>query len=253
MKMRKGNKRGTLAQKAALPPQQPRIPPVIEEEVMRLAANNFGCKIIARMTGISHTSVIRIWNRNGANREQLRKRAATIETHRYLATRIAKSVGQGLPHQLREDLSAVAVATLAKLADTYDASTGVPFGAYAQQRIRGACLDSIRRRHYLNGTASELTSEVSEARLDTAANPESALIASMEQGETRTRLISQLTRLPGRLAVITWLHYMENRTIEQIAAELGVGASRVSQLHTEALGLMREQMGVKTQAAGGGR
>ncbi len=45
--------------------------------------------------------------------------------------------------------------------------------------------------------------------------------------------------------MILWLHYIEGQTLEAIAPKLGVVASRVSQLHREALEALKVRMGGK--------
>ena len=152
-----------------------------------------------------------------------------------LAGRIAKSVASDLPQHMREDLGQVAVIALMDAARSYDPHQNVPFGAFAQHRIRGACLDSIRRRHSKNSTAAELDQQTSEARPDPATQEQTVLA-----GEARLAMLRAIQQLPGRLAVVVWLHYFEERTIDSIAVSFGVNASRVSQLHRGALGLMRD-------------
>lgn len=237
-----GNNRGTQPRIGILPPPQPGISKAVQLEVVRLAEFGIGCKLVGRQVGISHTSVLRIWCRHGVSRAKLAKRRAIIEEHRSLAIRIAKSVAHDLPLHMREDLAPVALEKLLKLADAYNPAMGVPFAAYAQKGIRGACIDSIRRRHYVSATSSELSTEASEARADESATVEDSLIEREASAENRTVAVDAVCKLPGRLAVVAWLHYIEQRPIERIAAQLGVGASRVSQLHTEALGLMRVGM-----------
>lgn len=197
---------------------------------------------MARRLGVSHPTVLRVWKRAGIDREALATRNALVEEHRWLAERIAKSVGRDVPPQMRTELPGTAIIALTECASSFDPARGVAFPLFAQQRIRGACLDSIRRRHYTNGTATEYTREASERRLDVEqAPPEAALISE----DTKARVMEAIASLPGRYAVLIFLHYIEERTLEQIAPTLGVGASRLSQLHREALAKLKETMGAR--------
>lgn len=233
--------------KALVPPPPQRILPAVEQEILRLTRENFGgCKLIAGRVGVSHMTVIRVWSRNNIDRAQLAARNAIVEAHQDLAARIAKSVASELPVHMRSDLSGVALVALTQVAAEYDPARGVPFGAFAQQRIRGACLDSIRRRHYVNATAVEYTSEQSESRSDSTASVEVSAIESESRRARRAKAVEIIQKLPGRLAVLLWLHYIEEQTLEAIAPKLGVVASRLSQLHWEGISILKAQMGEKS-------
>lgn len=234
---------------ALVPPPQQKIPEAIEREVLRLTRENFGgCKLIARRLDISHTSVLRIWRRHGIDREQLAARNTLVEANRDLAIRIAKSVAADLPMHMREDLSGVAMIALTEAAGSFDPGNagGAKFTSWAHTKIRGACLDSVRRRHYANANAGEYTAEQSEARTDTTESHETTAIESEAKRIRRAKAVEVILRLPGRLAVLLWLHYLEGQTLEVIAPKLGVVASRLSQLHREGIAILKKQMGEKT-------
>ncbi len=58
--------------------------------------------------------------------------------------------------------------------------------------------------------------------------------------EDRARIDSAMDRLTARHREVLRLHYDEGRTLREIGLELGVTESRVSQIHAEALGRLRE-------------
>ncbi|MGQ7350702.1 sigma-70 family RNA polymerase sigma factor [Quadrisphaera oryzae] len=62
------------------------------------------------------------------------------------------------------------------------------------------------------------------------------------QGEQVRYLRAAVEALPERLRVVVAGLYLEDRSVADMAAELGVTESRISQLRTEALGLMRDGM-----------
>ncbi|MGQ7295891.1 sigma-70 family RNA polymerase sigma factor [Quadrisphaera sp. KR29] len=68
--------------------------------------------------------------------------------------------------------------------------------------------------------------------------PEEAVL----QGEQVRYLKAAVHALPERLRVVVAGLYLEDRAVADLAAELGVTESRISQLRTEALGLMRDGM-----------
>jgi RNA polymerase sigma factor for flagellar operon FliA len=79
---------------------------------------------------------------------------------------------------------------------------------------------------------------------ETLPEPGSELMA----GEEKRELMGTLNRLPERERMIVTLHYFEGVPLQEIARSLGVTESRVSQLHTRALRMMRE--GIEAAEAG---
>jgi RNA polymerase sigma factor for flagellar operon FliA len=56
-----------------------------------------------------------------------------------------------------------------------------------------------------------------------------------ETAEKRDRLAAEIDRLPERERQIVALYYLEELTMKEIGAVLGVTESRVSQIHTQAV------------------
>jgi RNA polymerase sigma factor (sigma-70 family) len=215
------------------------IPPEVRRAILSAAGSGQSIRVIARSNGVSHPTVLRVFRRHGIDRDALRARNALVEEHVWLADRIARSVARDVPPQMRTELPGVATIALTECAGSYDPARGVAFALYAQQRIRGACLDSIRRRHYIAGTSAEHPREASERRADDAESAETVMVSE----STKARVMEAITTLPGRYALLIFLHYIEGLQLEQIAPKMGVGASRLSQLHKEALRMLRERMG----------
>jgi RNA polymerase sigma factor for flagellar operon FliA len=61
----------------------------------------------------------------------------------------------------------------------------------------------------------------------------------MLAGERRQELVASLNRLPEREKMIVTLHYFHGVQLAEIARQLGVTESRVSQLHGRALRMLR--------------
>ena len=60
-----------------------------------------------------------------------------------------------------------------------------------------------------------------------------------ERAELRRGVAAALAALPEREREVLSLRYLRNWTLKQIAGQLGISESRVSQLHAQALGRMR--------------
>jgi RNA polymerase sigma factor for flagellar operon FliA len=81
------------------------------------------------------------------------------------------------------------------------------------------------------GTVDDLLPAI----LDT---PESALV----ERERQSYLHDAVQALPERLKVVVVGYFFEERTVKDLANELGVTESRISQLRTEAMGLLKDGM-----------
>lgn len=79
-------------------------------------------------------------------------------------------------------------------------------------------------------------SQVAATIRDDALTPEEHLLG----GERVHWLRAAVTELPERLRVVIAGLYLEDRSIADLAADLGVTQSRISQLRTEGLGLLRD-------------
>jgi RNA polymerase sigma factor for flagellar operon FliA len=73
------------------------------------------------------------------------------------------------------------------------------------------------------------------------------------EAERRARLAAALEQLPLRQQQALALYYVEELTMKEIGAVLGVGESRVSQMHSNALLRLREILGESRQARPRGR
>jgi RNA polymerase sigma factor FliA len=190
-------------------------------------------------------------------------------------------------HLSRDDLASAGSLALVQAAEAYDATTGVPFGAYARTRIVGALADELRSVDWATRSARKRIKETlavqesltaalgrtpnvdeianalgvdretaaagladaarSVTTLDEtiepflvsdAAGPEHALLAD----EQTTYVRAAVAALPDRMRAIVEAIYFDDRTVTEIAAELGITHSAVSQQRSEAIRLMREGM-----------
>lgn len=64
--------------------------------------------------------------------------------------------------------------------------------------------------------------------------------ASVEDGEQKTLLKKAIARLPIQERKVIKLYYFEGKTLKEVGKKLGVGESRISQIHSKALASLRE-------------
>src|SRR5437899_12058904 len=85
-----------------------------------------------------------------------REQQALVESAREIVEGIARSTRARCGRALRQDeLEAAGQLGLVEAAQSYDASLGVPFEAFARQRVGGAMLNAIKRaRPHLRGRAA---------------------------------------------------------------------------------------------------
>jgi RNA polymerase sigma factor for flagellar operon FliA len=184
-----------------------------------------------------------------------------------LAHRVA--ITYGLPPSVdTSDLVSCGVLGLAEAWGRYDPDRGVAFEAFAVPRVRGAIIDAIRaadwvprkarQRARLTGepvaflgsldevTAGDGDSSMADRLVDNEApQPGAALL----QTENKAELLAALDRLPDREKMIITCYYFEGVQLQQVARSLGVTESRVSQLHTRALKLLRAALEAEAEAA----
>jgi RNA polymerase sigma factor (sigma-70 family) len=191
----------------------------------------------------------------GKHRERLRaRRDALIEEHLSLVEGIARNLAKSLPNCFElDDLIATGNLALTHAATRYRprAHGGAPFAAYARLVVRGAILDSVRRRNWDEATRPGL--EVMRLRSDDAGDFE-AEIAEMDRDATRPAHDEAIDagRLARRLAeAISWLPLEQRRvlrmyydadepTLIEVGARLELSTHRTRQLHAAAVeGLRR--------------
>jgi RNA polymerase sigma factor FliA len=176
----------------------------------------------------------------------------------------------GLPAGVdTDDLVSNGVLGLAEAFDRYDSSRGVAFEAFAIPRVKGAIIDAIRdadwvprkarQRARMTGEPVAMLVSMDESRSsddgeqttaeriadDGQVEPGADLLAA----ENRRELVGALNRLPERERMIVTLHYFERVALQDIARALSVTESRVSQLHTRALRMLRSAIEAEEAAA----
>lgn len=170
----------------------------------------------------------------------LRRRDELIESHLELVRQIARAFLSSLPSSFElDDLIGAGNLGLLKAATNYDPRrhNGTPFSAYARPVILGAIRDSVRRREW--DWHEHTRSNVSEM-------PERAFTPEMEAFLDRVRQAEQVQRavdgLGERHRAVVDSYYGEEMRLPAVGERLGVGKSRASQLHVEALREIRAEL-----------
>jgi len=187
-----------------------------------------------------------------------------IADHSDIARRIALKVARRCPDWVqREDLIAAGMLGLTEAALRYDETRTEPFLSFAEQRIRGAVLDELRRGDLLPRRVRQLARKVNTAIRAVEATGETATdqtvadkfaaqqasrdIAPDEAAGHRQllqRVRAALDKLEQRDVTILGLHYIEDMTYQEIAKSLGITPSRVCQLLWRAVERLRGHLGV---------
>lgn len=82
----------------------------------------------------------------------------------------------------------------------------------------------------------------SPSALDTAASPDPDPFTQCLAGEDKARLTRAIAELPERDQQLLSLYYFEELTMKEVGAVLGIGESRVSQIHTALLAKLRARL-----------
>jgi RNA polymerase sigma factor for flagellar operon FliA len=213
------------------------------------------------------------------------ERNRLVEDNLAIVGYLVNDVCRRATHLSRDDLASAGAMGLVLAADSFDASLGVPFGAFARRRILGAIADEMRAADWATRTARKKIKEslavqesltaalgrtpnvdeiaaslgvdraaAGEALADAArtvsslddsiADTVAAQVASPEDSLLETErtgyVLAAVQSLPERMRYIVEQIYYEDRSVKDLAEELGTTHSAVSQQRAEAVRLMRD-------------
>lgn len=198
------------------------------------------------------------------------------------AKALALEIAKGIGHADRDELIASAYLGLAQAAAAFDATLGVTFETFAYYRIRGAVFDGLRKSSGLprrsrariaaEAAADALVQEEGRAAgtnaeaaaqgfanairglgivfaasgMDRDAGPEPAApdtaADSLELRELRERLREAIASLPDELRSLVESLYLEEKSMTECAARLGVHKSTLSRQHTRAIRMLQASL-----------
>lgn len=215
------------------------------------------------------------------------ERNAMVVQNLPLVGYLVSEVAARATHLSRDDLASAGALALVQAADAFDATQGVPFGAYARTRIMGAFADDMRSSDWASrGTRKRIketlatqetlaaalgrTPSVDEIASSLGVDRQTASDALTDAARTvsaidetiadqlaadiilpeetlleqeRTRMLrAAVEALPEKMRYIVENVYFGDSSVTEIAAELGITHSAVSQQRTEAIRLLRDAM-----------
>ncbi|WP_091233956.1 sigma-70 family RNA polymerase sigma factor [Microbacterium sp. 3J1] len=216
-----------------------------------------------------------------------RARNQLVVDHLHIVGAATAHVSSRLTHVSRDDLASAGAFALVRAAEKYDASLGIPFGAFARGRIDWALKDELRSMDWAprpvrvrarrttkvretltttlgrTPTVAEIAAamgvdpvEVREGladaerlilSLDAADEVEIAWTGHLPEDlalttERDALLHRAIDALPERKRSIIRAVYFEDRTVTEIAEELGVSHAAVSQHRAEGIRMLRDAL-----------
>lgn len=194
-----------------------------------------------RPAGTRRAAVIPI--DSGGHRDRfLRRRDALVEEHAELVVSIARRIAESLPPSFElDDLIATGQIALIQAATRYRPGEhgGTPFSAYARYVVRGAILDSVRRRHYAENTRPAIDEDHDEA------SPAPDHDAEIDTSRLSAKVHAAVQMLPKQQRRVLLAYYSPAEpSLSEVGRRLGIGATRASQIHAEALDAVRRIMAV---------
>jgi RNA polymerase sigma factor for flagellar operon FliA len=200
---------------------------------------------------------------------------ALVHGHIEYAKALTLKIARKLPYYMEfDELMSSAMLGLTEAANAFDPAEGVPFATFSYYRIRGAVFDGIRRmgslpaalRRHVRREAAEAMAHQSNASVSTDDLNDAAerLDHSMRRASA-TFLLSQLAedrqfvsphsdvpgecaqqelieQLPSAISALSEKHqfliraiYFHDRTMTEIASQLGINKSTICRHHAKAL------------------
>lgn len=165
---------------------------------------------------------------------------------------------RGIPRAAHDDLVQEAYIGLIAAARAFNPEMGVPFTAYAYTRVIGSAQDGTRRMDTISRRDREKVRkgtfvEPTFHSIDSSANEMIPLIeriaGAAEDDVDLTAIWQFVYRLPEKLRIVLYMRYVEDQTLEHIAAFFGVSTSRASQMHAKAIIRLGKMGGIRGQAS----
>lgn len=199
--------------------------------------------------------------------------SSALSEHEWMVATIVQRIARRLPEHIdRDDLMAAGRIGLLDAIRRYDPSRGTKFSTMAWHRIRGAVRDELRGMDHLSRRQRQREREVPGTNGVHAKAPDSlqrimgdadgiAVIETLSDpdatdpaDDTHRSEVSKIVRdaiagLPDRERLVVEWCDLAGRTLEDVGTELGVSASRVSQLKSDAHRTLARMLGDDTLPA----
>lgn len=149
---------------------------------------------------------------------------------------------------------------LSEAIDRYDPDYGTKFETYAIQRIRGKIIDELRKiqikpRALINGDGNKpyytnvslnqpVDQEDGYLLYETIPNGEESPEDTTVKNEEKEFLMQAIKELPEKARLVITLYYYESLTYKEIAKILNITVSRISQIHSQVVKVLKENLQV---------
>ena len=177
-----------------------------------------------------------------------------------MVRRIAYAMARHLPsHVDIDELVGLGNLGLVEARVRFDESRGVPFPAFAAQRIRGAMLDGLRqvdpltRDERARVRREEEVSPVTLVEFTAAHDYPTGDVAADEliaDHETMSLVRGAMETLSARERYVAMRYFFDEQPLKSVGEELGVTESRVCQIVGEAVAHLRKALGVEAAPKG---
>jgi len=185
-------------------------------------------------------------------------REAQIATHLPQVQAIARRVRMRVPPSVTlDDLITAGTLGLIQAVDRFDPTCRARFSSYAQHRIHGAMLDFLRSEDPLSRVERRRIRQI-----DSVGGPVTVSIDQMPSDHLRSNTHADLQTLAtvtlwdaarrclsGRENRVLKMIYLLGRSNREVAIEIGVNESRVSQLKSRAISKLRHYLTDKGRGA----
>ncbi len=147
---------------------------------------------------------------------------------------------------------------LSEAIDRFDPEYGTKFETYAIQRIRGKIIDELRKLQIKPRPANALSDSknlYSNVSLTSSVDDDDNLLLyevvkcdseipdeSAEKNQIKEILVDAIKKLDERDRMIITLYYYEDLNYKEIAQVLNITVSRVSQVHTKIIELLKSKL-----------
>ncbi len=147
---------------------------------------------------------------------------------------------------------------LSEAIDRFDPEYGTKFETYAIQRIRGKIIDELRKLQIKPRPANALSDSknlYSNVSLTSSVDDDDNLLLyevvkcdseipdeSAEKNQIKEILVDAIKKLDERDRMIITLYYYEDLNYKEIAQVLNITVSRVSQVHTRIIELLKSKL-----------
>jgi RNA polymerase sigma factor for flagellar operon FliA len=176
-----------------------------------------------------------LWDAYAADRS-IANRNALVEHYSQLIRPVAVQIRRRLPRSVElADLLSFGACGLIGAVEDFDTSRGVRFWTFAEQRVRGAIYDGLRRQDWVprRVRASSPAEQITRVGRFEPSQHDRSPCESPTDSLDVLRAVCRRFNQTERLIII--LYYYEELTMKEIGATLGISESRVCQIHASLL------------------